>query len=123
MNLARLRLSLELHAWRRAGRAARLWWRDDDARARSPALERLAPEARPMRIDAHLDLLRWRGGARFRGDAAMAEALRAALRERRRLQRWDAPIGLLTHHLDHDAAAWTFLDRFLAWSSRQPALS
>jgi hypothetical protein len=31
----------ELGAWRRAGHVARLWWRDDDAREPSPALDRL----------------------------------------------------------------------------------
>ena len=32
---------MELARWRRAGRRARLWWRDDDARAVTPPLERL----------------------------------------------------------------------------------
>lgn len=27
---------------------------------------------------------------------------------------WDAPVGLLTHHLDHDEPAWGFLERFIA---------
>ena len=31
----------ELHLWRVAGRRLGLWWRDDDARAADPALERL----------------------------------------------------------------------------------
>jgi hypothetical protein len=26
------------------------------------------------------------------------------------------PVGLLTHHLDHDDAAWTFLEWFVAWA-------
>ncbi|MDX1434056.1 MAG: polysaccharide deacetylase family protein [Gammaproteobacteria bacterium] len=34
-------LERELDAWGRAGRAATLWWRDDDASAPSPALGRL----------------------------------------------------------------------------------
>lgn len=74
------------------------------------------------RIDVHLDLLRWRGGARFRGRGRFLGALAAELRRRRLADRWDAPIGLLTHHLDHDAAAWAFLAQFLAWSRREPAL-
>jgi len=232
----RVGLALELRAWRRAGRVAQLWWRDDDARRATPALARLLqlsdrhriplalaaipgptvgevaalaaahpqaiviqhgvdhenrrdgpaagefppawrcallilrlgagwaaldglpatrkvfappwndvhpelaralrmadyaawtawgelePQGRPARIDAHLDLLRWRGGPRFRGAGRMAEALRRALHGRRKAGLWSAPIGLLTHHLDHDPAAWAYLERFLAWSSRRPAL-
>lgn len=68
----------------------------------------------PVRIDVHLDLLRWKQGVRFRGVARLREGLRAAMAERRRGGRWEAPIGLLTHHLDHDEPAWRFLDSFLA---------
>jgi hypothetical protein len=74
------------------------------------------------RVDVHLDLLRWRGGARFRGRGRFLGALARELRRRRLAVRWDAPLGLLTHHLDHDAAAWQFLERFLAWSGREPGL-
>ncbi len=237
LRLDRVRLDWELRAWRRAGRAARLWWRDDDARgATRPLLRLLAlsdrhatplalaviPNRRitevvravvfrpqvvlvqhgvdhvnrndgeiagefpatwgraelvarlqagwamlaglpqslkvfappwndvhpqlptalaaagyaacsawgevvaggePPRLDAHLDLLRWRPGARFRGRRRFLCDLRRALRARRITGQWDAPIGLLTHHLDHDEAAWAFLDKFLAWSSAEPALS
>lgn len=77
----------------------------------------------PPRIDAHVDLLRWRGGARFRGAAKLYTALREALEIRRKAGRWDAPIGLLTHHLDHDEAAWAFLDDFLAWTGAHPDIA
>lgn len=81
------------------------------------AWDETAPMAGVRRVDAHLDLLRWRGGARFRGEGRVLERLRELLAERRRSGLWSAPIGLLTHHLDHDEAAWRFLDRFLAWSA------
>lgn len=68
------------------------------------------------RLDAHLDLLRWRGGARFRGRGRFLAGLARELARRRRAGRWGAPIGLLSHHLVHDAAAWAFLAEFLAWS-------
>ncbi|MEO8115904.1 MAG: polysaccharide deacetylase [Phenylobacterium sp.] len=231
----RFRLSQELRRWRKAGRQARLWWRDDDARAATPALNRLlaiavrrsapltlavipdgdlesfadwledgavevvqhgvdhrnrragpeagefphdwsrkrlvarlrtgwrriavlpgalpvfvppwndihpelptalegggyvgwsawagqGPQGGPPRVDAHLDLLRWRGGPRFRGAGRLFMALREALKTRRLAGDWQAPIGLLSHHLDHDPAAWRFLDWFLAWTAREPAL-
>ena len=237
MVLAGLRLGFELHAWRRAGRTAQLWWRDDDARALTPALRRLLelsdrhtvplalavipeglseevaeavaarpqvmivqhgvdhrnrcdgpaagefppswtswelaarlrvgwarlepieaarkvfvppwndippglpealvhagyagfsawgaidPQGSPLRIDAHLDLLRWRRGPRFRGVGRFEAALAQALRTRRRSGQWDAPIGLLTHHLDHDEAAWSYLAEFLCGTTREPALA
>lgn len=233
---ARLRLRMELAAWRRAGRAAVLWWRDDDARSTSPALTRLLalcarhgapltlaviPDAQPQhlagaydpslvtviqhgvdhvnrltgaragefdpalpaeavadaiargwgalarlpgaypvfappwneahpaleqalarlgfigwsafgtleaggevrRLDTHLDLLRWKKGVRFRGEDRFVTGLTLALAARRRAGAWTSPIGLLTHHLDHDEAAWAYLDRFLAWSRTEPVLS
>jgi hypothetical protein len=232
--LHNLLLLLELRRWRRAGRTARLWWRDDDAAAATPRLERLLrladaagapltlavvpagdmaglgarlagaagvsvvqhgvdhrnrrtgpvagefpedwtqgevetalrrgwrrvadlPGAEPIyappwndahprleaalaacgyagwsangaldggaglpRADAHLDLLRWRGGARFRGRGRFLRALAAELRGRRLAGAWEAPIGLLTHHLVHDAAAWDFLAAFLHWTADRP---
>jgi len=41
MSEAWTRLDAELAAWRAAGRAATLWWRDDDAGDATPALRRL----------------------------------------------------------------------------------
>ncbi|MBS0334889.1 MAG: polysaccharide deacetylase [Proteobacteria bacterium] len=75
------------------------------------------------RLDAHLDLLRWRGGARFRGRHKFLKSLADELARRRRTGRWDAPIGFLTHHLAHDAPAWRFLADFLAWTRGRPELA
>lgn len=225
--LARLRLEAELARWDAAERRARLWWRDDDARAATPALARLValaartqlpltlavvpgPQAESLapalagetrltlvqhgadhenrrtgreagefpdaagralirrrlaegwaqiaglpraakvyvppwnhlhpelagalrdegygglsawgqfsgrqplpRVDAHLDLLRWRGGARARAAGDLLGALVTALQARRRLGLWDEPIGLLTHHLAHDETAWRRLEAIL----------
>ncbi|MGH7005969.1 MAG: polysaccharide deacetylase family protein [Alphaproteobacteria bacterium] len=44
------RLEAELDAWRAEGRAATLWWRDDDAGAASPALLRLLALAKTHRV-------------------------------------------------------------------------
>jgi hypothetical protein len=75
------------------------------------------------RADAHLDLLRWRGGARFRGQRRILGELAAQMRRRRKAGLWAAPIGLLTHHLAHDDAAWSFLETFLAWTGSQAAFA
>lgn len=70
-------------------------------------------------IGAQIDILRWTNGpARFRGSAGVLDALRRQLRERRKSGRLDAPIGLLTHHLDHDANAWRFLNWFLPFADQ-----
>lgn len=66
-------------------------------------------EGRCRRLDAHIDLLRWKPRPRFRGDAAFLRALQRELARRRRTRRFHDPIGLLTHHLDHDEGAWRFL--------------
>lgn len=69
----------------------------------------------PGRLDTHLDLMRWRPHPRFAGRGKFLSRLRRALALRRLQQRWDEPIGLLTHHLDHDKAAWAFLRDLLAF--------
>lgn len=66
------------------------------------------------RLDTHLDVLRWKGGARFRGTWRFLSRMRRLMIQRRKAGQWDKPIGLLTHHLDHDKATWLFLERFLA---------
>lgn len=226
---ARLYLSLELAQWRRLGRRPCIWWRDDDAREPSPALDRLLalaeglplslaivpdgdleglarrlagvrdltlsqhgvdhrnrrepgadPNEHPLgtptaviaeriaagrrrmeaagltprfytppwncidevlpealaqagfsslsasttgrtthdfyRLDSDLDILRWKPTPRFRGYGRTILSLVARLRDRRRAEDFTAPIGLLTHHLAHDEAAWTFLEEFLAFA-------
>ena len=35
----------------------------------------------------------------------------------------DEPIGLLTHHLAHDAVAWEFVETLLAETSHHPAVA
>lgn len=73
-----------------------------------------APDGSPPRIDAHLDVMRWKPEARFRGARRFLLRARRLLVERRVRGLWSDPIGLLTHHLDHDEASWTFLEAFLA---------
>ncbi len=67
-----------------------------------------APIAGLARINAHLDVMKWRP-ARFRGDAALWLRLWRQLRARRVGRRWSEPIGWLTHHANLDEAGWTFI--------------
>ncbi len=59
------------------------------------------------RLDVHVDPIDWRGGRRWIGLAALAERLA------RRLARADAPVGLVTHHLVMEPAAFDELARLL----------
>ena len=107
----------------------------------APALPRLglrglsafAPRPQPAapsglrRVDCHIDLIDWRGTTG--GARAAAAIMRASpgswsgTWRARREGRADAaePIGVLTHHLDHDECAWAFVERFLERSARHPA--
>ena len=75
------------------------------------------------RVDTHLEILRWKGGARFRGEGRFMRGLTRLVQERRRAGRWSEPIGILTHHLQQDDASWRFLERFIAWTKGKPAIA
>ena len=72
-------------------------------------------------IATDVDLIRWKGQPRFRGAWKVLLALRKALKARRRSGAMERPIGLLTHHLDHDAATWRFLSWLLPYADRRLA--
>jgi hypothetical protein len=62
------------------------------------------PQPQLRQVNTHVDIVDWRRGRRFVGEA---QALRAATRQLAS----DEPVGWLTHHAVHDAAAWKFLER------------
>lgn len=70
--------------------------------ARPPAGKRV------REINTHVDIIAWRGSRAFVGDEAALGLLVAQLSARRGA---DEPIGVLTHHAQHDRAAWRFLER------------
>jgi hypothetical protein len=72
-------------------------------------------------VNTHVDIVAWRDGRRFVGEA---EALALAVKS----MSGDEPVGLLTHHAVHDAAAWEFLERLFSlrdirWLSAAEAFS
>jgi hypothetical protein len=83
------------------------------------------PSAEPApglrQVNTHVDIVAWRGGKRFIGEAdALALALKSLSNEE--------PVGWLTHHAVHDAAAWDFLERLFTlrgvrWVSASEAFS
>lgn len=64
--------------------------------------------APPLRINVHVDLIDWRGSRGGREPAALVADLVRRLEVSRAT---DAPMGFMTHHLVHDAAAWNFTER------------
>jgi hypothetical protein len=72
-------------------------------------------------VNTHVDIVAWRRGKRFIGDAAAFDALARVMAK-------DEPIGWLTHHAMHDEAAWEFLERLFTlkgarWLSATEAFS
>lgn len=61
----------------------------------------------PM-VNTHIDVIDWRTTRRGRSDADLMDALALAI------GRGNGPIGVLTHHLVHDAQVWGFLERLFA---------
>src|SRR6185436_17973343 len=64
-----------------------------------------------VQCNTHVDLIAWRRGRLFIGEDAAIERLVAHLGARRE-SRADStePTGILTHHLDLDGDAWSFLE-------------
>jgi hypothetical protein len=75
-----------------------------------------------VQVNTHVDIMNWTSRA-FAGDAASIDLILAHLTARRAATvDPDEPTGLLTHHLAHDAAAWTFIDAVLAALKAHPAV-
>ena len=67
-----------------------------------------APVAGVREVNTHVDIIAWRGSRAFVGEQAALGLLLAHLSARRGA---DEPVGVLTHHAQHDGAAWRFLER------------
>jgi len=74
-------------------------------------------------VNTHVDLVAWRAGRGFVGEAA-ALGLAVHHLAARRTGAADAaePTGWLTHHACHDAAAWSFLERLFERTRAAPGV-
>jgi hypothetical protein len=71
--------------------------------------------------NAHVDPINWRE-RRFAGEGKALSGILGELRTRREgATDADEPVGLLTHHLDHDAGLWKFLDELFRATTRHAA--
>jgi predicted glycosyltransferase len=66
-------------------------------------------------VNTHLDPIDWRGHRSLADEASLIERLADEIETRLADEAApDEPLGLLTHHLAHDAWIWGFLERLLA---------
>ncbi|NNU50801.1 polysaccharide deacetylase [Rhizobium sp. WYCCWR 11279] len=71
-------------------------------------------------LNTHVDIIDWHGTRGGRTEAELVAELVAELRDR--FAGNDEPVGVLTHHLVHDTAAWDFLSALFATTGRHPAV-
>lgn len=92
------------------------------------AISQLGPRRNPspapgvFAANVHVDLVAWRQGRRFIGEAAALGAILEHLRARR-MGRVDAdePTGIMSHHLVHDRQTEDFLARLAEVANAHPA--
>ncbi|MBB3593235.1 hypothetical protein FHX08_003638 [Rhizobium sp. BK529] len=71
-------------------------------------------------VNSHVDLMDWHGTRGGRPAADLIGEVVAELQDR--FNGRNEPIGILGHHLVHDAAAWDFLAEFFEATSGHPAV-
>ena len=72
-----------------------------------------------LEINTHVDVIDWKDGRRFVGEATALDALVAALRRSRET---NEPIGVLSHHLAMDDGTWDFLSSLWQRATSLPGL-
>lgn len=76
-----------------------------------------------LQSNCHADLIDWRRGRRFRGEARTLDQICTHLQARRNgAADGSEATGILSHHLDHDDDCWRFLETLLERCSRHPAV-
>ncbi|MBY5518387.1 polysaccharide deacetylase family protein [Rhizobium leguminosarum] len=71
-------------------------------------------------LNTHVDIIDWHGTRGGRSEEELVAELVAELHDR--FAGSDEPVGVLTHHLVHDTAAWDFLSALFATTGRHPAV-
>jgi hypothetical protein len=72
-------------------------------------------------LNTHVDIIDWRGARGFAGECTVLNSLVAHLRQRRMADggshQASEPTGVLTHHMNHDAGCWKFLEQLFERTS------
>jgi hypothetical protein len=73
-------------------------------------------------VNTHVDIIDWHGHRGFVGTGQALGHAVAGLSSRRggAIDR-EEPVGLLTHHKDHDEACWRFMEKLVAAVAGHPA--
>jgi predicted glycosyltransferase len=79
------------------------------------------PAAGLVRVNAHIDPVDWHGGRSLRPLGSVLEAVAEAVMDALADEVPREPIGLLTHHLGHDDAVWSFCEELLARLAAHPS--
>lgn len=69
-------------------------------------------------INTHVDIMDWHG---TRGGRPVADIVADAIGRLDEMVETGGSLGLLTHHLVHDEAAWSLIERFLEVTAKHPA--
>ena len=73
-------------------------------------------------VNAEIDIINWRK-RKFRGSDTISGLLTEQLRSRRQgRMEFEAPIGLLTHHLAMDEPAWRYMEELFRFLARHDAV-
>lgn len=83
------------------------------------ARRRTYPVRGLLEVNTHVDLIDWKGGGGFVGEAAALGALVSALAQARIS---GEPVGVLSHHLAMDGGAWDFLRSMWQKALKMPGL-
>jgi len=111
--------------WNRIGEDLALRLKEAGFAGLSTFKRRRAREAAPgvLQVNTHVDPVFWRGHGGLRDEAAMLDDLAALARETAAQPEAERePIGLLTHHLEHDPWVWRFVEELLACLAAHPAV-
>ncbi|MBS0519123.1 MAG: polysaccharide deacetylase family protein [Proteobacteria bacterium] len=80
---------------------------------------RVEPVRGLLQVNAHVDLIDWKGGRGFVGEEAALSALLHALAAARES---GEPVGVLSHHLAMDERGWDFLRSLMGWARKTPGV-
>jgi hypothetical protein len=73
-------------------------------------------------VNCDVDIINWRGDRGFVGEKNVSQQLCHALQAARTADT-ASPVGILSHHLDHDDACWAFLAKLFQFTQAHPAAS
>lgn len=76
------------------------------------------PESPLPLVNTHLDVIDWKGS---RGGRPVDDLYEEAAAHLETATAREVPLGILTHHLVHDDAAWRFLDDLFELTANHPA--